>query len=683
MSKTYGEAQLLVHLLRISAKAAVHLIALLTVLWLNATNLPTSLIGAATPNGGNARPRPLAQLRSTDIGSVPKGVPSKDPAEIFDGEGSFDAKAYVQAAAAYGTASMISERFGSPWTAYHRVIKAPTWSQAASIYYKNLAHVGQWFYYSRGTPQTEAGDYSSSYAQVAYVYNSSVSDSVPGVDGIQTLIQAHGVWGGQPQLYWAVSYGHAGHPTVTLCTACGSSDPYGVPQQPVAVTRAYGASEAAGCSYMVFQNGQVACGEGGNTAQDFYYFKPFPTSFTPTAASVTNNGEFLLVTGWNTATYQGQLAVIAIGSSQPYGTFWYYEWAETYPGFRNYSLPSFSKLLGIIDLPGMTAPTAVEAVGNWVHNGNAWLPGQLQPGQFPLSVQLNWSCFAIDRKRPCSQSNTGGASLYDTGGFALVASRYERKVLLMDLTPLFDAVRKGMFSNWSQFRANVANTGTGAGQWPLTLAELPSETPTIVKTMKFSAEVTAISASLYADNLAFIATDDGTLRVWNTDGLQTGTGTRGRNASQIYALPIGNNTTRIAHMKHWYWASSRSGAVPNRSNDPVRYQYILVSRGDKTITWIDMSSGTPIVVRTLSDSRLVDPLSAEDNNNHGTQSDLIDIADYGASDVKGYRYGPVIEWTEPGTPEYGMGPNGTDPFEYEGAYATPTGPFEISGENVP
>ena len=78
-------------------------------------------------------------------------------------------------------------------------------------------------------------------------------------------------------------------------------DAYGMPQQPVEVTRAYGASEAAGCSYMVFQSGQVACGEGGNTAVDFYYFKPFPANFVPTAASVTNNGEFLLVTGWNTA----------------------------------------------------------------------------------------------------------------------------------------------------------------------------------------------------------------------------------------------------------------------------------------------------------------------------------------------------------------------------------------------
>ena len=47
--------------------------------------------------------------------------------------------------------------------------------------------------------------------------------------------------------------------------------------------------------------------------------------------------------------------------------------------------------------------------------------------------------------------------------------------------------------------------------------------------MEFDDQVTAISASLYADNLAFIATEDGTLHVWDADGLQTGTGT-GANA---------------------------------------------------------------------------------------------------------------------------------------------------------
>ena len=192
----------------------------------------------------------------------------------------------------------------------------------------------------------------------------------------------------------------------------------------------------------------------------------------------------------------------------------------------------------------------------------------------------------------------------------MVASRYERKVLLLDLTPLFETISQGMFASWNQFRANVANTGTGPGQWPPTFAERPSETPTVVKTMEFDNQVTAISASLYPDNRAFIATEEGTLHVWDVDGLQTGTG-RGTNAREVHALGIGHNVTRIAHMKHWLHTDYFDGMV--------RYQYIALSRGDKTAKWIDMSTGAPRVIRTLADTRLVDPISVEDNNNHLTQ----------------------------------------------------------------
>jgi hypothetical protein len=129
-------------------------------------------------------------------------------------------------------------------------------------------------------------------------------------------------------------------------------------------------------------------------------------------------------------------------------------------------------------------------------------------------------------------------------------------------------------------------------------------------------------------------------------------------------------------MKHWLHTDWVNGTV--------RYQYILLSRGDKTVTWIDLSGGSPTVIRTMEDSRLVDPISVEDNDNHQTQSDLIDIADYGDNNVKGYRYGPVIFYGVGNSPPvFGMGPTGTDPFEFEGEYATPTGPFSISGENVP
>ena len=311
-------------------------------------------------------------------GVAPKNFPSQDPAGIFDGQGNFDANAYVKAAKAYGTPAMINERFGNPWTAYHQSISPPTWSKASSFKYVKPANPGESFYYSRGAPCTTTDDYSSNYAQVAYVTDSAVAASKPGVDGIQTLNKDHCVWAGQPQPSWTLGNGH---PTVTLKPdLVAQKSAFGMPQQPVEVTRAYGASEAAGCSYMVFQGGQVACGEGGNTAVDFYYFKPFPANFVPTAASVTNAGEFLLVTGWNTDSHHGQLAVVAIGSSKPARSFWDFEWTETYPGFRNYSLPVFTKLLGIIDLPGMAAPTAVEAGQQLGLSSRDYLAGKPEPG---------------------------------------------------------------------------------------------------------------------------------------------------------------------------------------------------------------------------------------------------------------------------------------------------------------
>ena len=375
-------------------------------------------------------------------------VPSQDPAGIFDGKGNFDTDAYISLAKQYGTSAMIPERFGKPWTAYHTGVAAPTSRQAASIKYISPVNKYDGSYYSLGTPCAPLdSQFNSNYAQAAYVTDPAVPGSAPGVDGILTLRKDHCAWAGQPQLYWAMGGGYDGHPTITLRPdLIQRLDPYGMPEKPVEVVRAYGASEWAGCSYMVFQSGQIACGEAANSGEDFYYFRPLPANFSPTAASVTNNGEFLLVTGWNTDTYKGELAVLAMGSSKPPGKFWGYEWTETYPGFRNYSLPVFNKLLGIMELPGMIAPTAIEAVGNWVFHPGLLMPGNKVPGYFPLSDESNWQCFA-----------TGScANLYDTRGFALVASRYERKVLLLDLSPLFQMVRDGMFTSWTQFRVECS-----------------------------------------------------------------------------------------------------------------------------------------------------------------------------------------------------------------------------------
>lgn len=181
--------------------------------------------------------------------------------------------------------------------------------------------------------------------------------------------------------------------------------------------------------------------------------------------------------------------------------------------------------------------------------------------------------------------------------------------------------------------------------------------------------VTAISASLLADDVGLVATVDGNVHVFAMGGLQTGA--PGSPITEVRAFQVGRNVTRLAHMKHAPCCGDEGGAV--------HWQYLAMSRGDKRVDWIDLKSNT--ILRTLMDSRLVDPITVEDNNNHGTESDVLDIGDYGAKKVRAYRYGPVIFWTNGGE-RFDMGPTGTDSFEYSGDFDTPSGPFSLSIENV-
>jgi hypothetical protein len=88
------------------------------------------------------------------------------------------------------------------------------------------------------------------------------------------------------------------------------------------------------------------------------------------------------------------------------------------------------------------------------------------------------------------------------------------------------------------------------------------------------------------------------------------------------------------------------------------------------------------VVRTLKDTRLADPISAEDTDNHSTESYVLSIADYGGRALRNYRYGPVIMHNYGGQ-TYGVGASGNDAFEYGGAFDLPGKAFHITGSNIP
>jgi len=230
------------------------------------------------------------------------------------------------------------------------------------------------------------------------------------------------------------------------------------------------------------------------------------------------------------------------------------------------------------------------------------------------------------------------------------------------------------------------NLVQASDQWPYTFASLLSFAPTVVKTVPLASPPTSIKTSLQTVNQAWLGTMDGTLHIFGVGGYGDNTPATPASISEVGDVSVGKNPTWIAYAKH----------DPSTSNsDPIDHGAIVVSRGDCRIDWVAFADGGTggSITRTLQDSRLIDPISAEDNDNHGTESYLLSVADYTGRQIAQYRYGPVIFWTNPGAPgnsvaaacqpPSGCGMNGSDPFEFGGAYETPGAPFQFTSANAP
>jgi len=165
---------------------------------------------------------------------------------------------------------------------------------------------------------------------------------------------------------------------------------------------------------------------------------------------------------------------------------------------------------------------------------------------------------------------------------------------------------------------------------------------------------------------------DGTLTIYSVGGYGDGSSATPDTIQAVGSVQVGNNPTCIAYAKN------HQSGTPNRIDNKL----IVVARGDRKIVWVQLSGTSGTVFRTLRDSRMLDPIWAEDNDNHGTESQIVTVTDYKGKQLLNYRYGAVIYWTNGGA-QYGMGPNGQDPIEFGGAYKTTGKPFQASGANVP
>jgi len=594
---------------------------------------------------------------------------------VTGGGGTIDAAAYRSMAAQMSQDAGIAYRYGPSPADYGTTGNSgfPEHPKRADTAYVSDSaggsrpclppHCGTW---QVGTWVDNVGPYSSNAGHAAFVADNPSQRA--GVSLLAISSVSNSVFSQRPELPWMFYGGGLDDVNAVQYLQQGREA-----RQPVAMARCEGRPGWCVGTIAVFQNGLIAT-LGNNTARNLATAQLAPGK-VPTAVALTNSSEFALVTVWDTVNLRGEVAVVALAGlghdatvENPDVGDWWGEWRAAYPGLPNLGNTAFMKILGYVPLPDMAAPTEIAATTGLDRNAYlpAGIPGRESPGNLTLSNESNRQSFTAGQRH---------AGTYAKTGVAVVISKSEKKATFIDLKPLFGYYRTMYFGSTADFQV-TRNVGAGDSQWPRTFAAAPAQVPAVIRTVDLPERPTAVRTYAWGPaKRAWIATQEGRLRIFNLGDYPTeGTGSPA-SIQEIGGVTVGRNPTNIAQVKE------KAGRV---IYPDILSEVIVTSRGDRRVEWVRLSGSGGSVVRTLRDTRLADPIAAEDTDNHSTESYVLSVADYGGRQLSNYRYGPVIMW--PYTAGSCLGPSGcgmAGEFEYGGSFALPGGAFQIRNANVP
>ncbi len=240
-------------------------------------------------------------------------------------------------------------------------------------------------------------------------------------------------------------------------------------------------------------------------------------------------------------------------------------WKRSYPGLPGLSNYSFIKLIGFVDLPdSMRAPTEIS-----VSTGLASNDYQLVRRYFDTD---------LDNSSVRARYFNGDLSnAYARTGMAVVISKSEKRAAFVDLRPLLAYYKQQYFGqSQSGFNGMIANRGTQPSQWPYTFDVAPSQKPSVVKVMDLDNRPTAVKVALAAPFRAFIATQEGKLRVFDLGSgyLNQQAGGTPSDIVERFSVTVGRNPTGLAYAKEK--AAPPKEIYPNS----VEREMIVTSRGD-------------------------------------------------------------------------------------------------------
>jgi hypothetical protein len=408
---------------------------------------------------------------------------------------------------------------------------------------------------------------------------------------------------------------------------------------------------------LTFPDGLVGATGNQTSGGSNPYFE-LPPNKVPTAVAVTGYNELALVTIWDTDTLTGQVAVFALRADSP-GAF-----SVPYFALPNEAGFKAIHLLGYLDLPGMSTPTAVSALGN---NGST--PGGHAIGNEFANADDPTKNIATNQVARMAFARDDYERWVPTSGHAVVASRWENKLAFLDLRPLFQFVRSVYFTTQEKFDASK-----GQDTWAYTFETSPEALPVLVTTVTVP-EPTAVRVGNMLSGFpkgleqslhAFVANTAGDVRVFDISALADDQ-PRPVSAASIVELTKVQAGLNITSM--------RKAGHANTS-------LVVTSRGERAVRFLQLGENDFAVTRTLTDERLLDPVVAEQN----ARGPIVSVGDFTAGKILNFRIGPTENNAGKPPANYGCGPGGADVSceapEFGGELSLPGRVFYLGTTNV-
>lgn len=408
--------------------------------------------------------------------------------------------------------------------------------------------------------------------------------------------------------------------------------------EPVAVAR--GRITWSNHGIVAFRDGLIGAVGSGNSSDTFPSVR-LAFGKVPTDVAVTSNSEFALVTVWDTTACRGEVAVIALTQRDGY-----------LPGLPSEGFFGALKLLGYVELP-IAAPTRISASVDF----GLWMSSASRDAQAELMTQEGRDRWAASADEPHSAARAG---------YALIASRDEDAVVVLDLEPLVQFYRTMYMTTQARFD-QTTNVGDGDAEWPFTFAAAPEASPVVAEVLDITAPAVVVTGHPVGDrsftdgefaHKAYVATIEGDLIVLETGGT----------AAEGPATPLTTIDTLGTCLGPTRAFSGRGGA----SRDGL----VIACRGDRKIHFVD-GGGTSM--RFLEDSRLTDPTDVILGETRGAS--VASIADGASGTVHNYLVAPIDAWGEPLFG--GLGDSGDAAFEHTGSLTVAGSPFRLSSAQVP